>query len=79
MLALLRFIFIFFLLVILISYVVRFLLRFYFKRMEKRFNQHSHYHNTRPEGDVSITRTPKAEKMVDKDVGDYIDYEEVKE
>jgi len=79
MLALLRFILIFFLLVFLISYVVRFLLRYYFKRMEKRFNQQSHYQNTRPEGDVSLTRNPKTEKMVDKDVGDYIDYKEVKE
>lgn len=79
MLTLLRFILIFFLLVFLISYVVRLLLRFYLKRMEKRFNQHNHYQNTRPEGDVSFTRSPKAEKKVDKDVGDYVDYEELKD
>jgi hypothetical protein len=34
--------------------------------------------STRPEGDVFVSKSPNFEKKVDKNIGDYVDYEEVK-
>jgi hypothetical protein len=77
--AVLRFLLIFFLVIFIISYIIRVLLRVFFKRMESNFNQQQQGRNSRPEGDVSVSKPPKHDKLVDKDVGDYVDYEEVDE
>lgn len=74
--AILRFLLIFFLVIILISYIVRILARIFFKRIQRDFNQQQGYKN-RPEGDVTVSSPPKQSKIVDKNVGDYVDYEEV--
>jgi hypothetical protein len=74
----LRFLLIFFLVIFVISYILRILVRVFFKRMESNFSQQQG-RNPRPEGDVSVSKPPKHDKLVDKDVGDYIDYEEVDE
>lgn len=74
--AVLRFLLIFFLVIFLISYIIRILARIFFRRMASDFNQQQG-RKSRPEGDVSVSPPPKHDKMVDKDVGDYVDYEEV--
>ena len=33
----------------------------------------------KPEGDVTVRQTASAQKKVNRNVGDYVDYEEVKE
>ncbi len=75
--AILRFLLIFFLVIFIISYILRIFARIFFRRIQKDFNQQQQGQNNRPEGDVSVSKPPKQEKMVDKDVGDYVDYEEV--
>jgi hypothetical protein len=79
MLALLRFIAIFFLSVVLLSYVIRFLLRIFLKRMQKRYNNQYNQSDTtnRKEGEVHVSQVKQKDKIVDNNVGDYIDYEEV--
>jgi len=77
MIGLLRFIFIFFLVIFLLGYISRILLHFFFKRMNKKYGG-GQSHEQRPEGDVKVNQTRSAGKRVSKDVGDYIEYEEVK-
>jgi hypothetical protein len=70
---------IFFLVIIVLGYVFRFVARLYLKRFQNKYNQSQNQPKQRPEGEVYVSKTVKKEKVVDKDVGDYIDYEEVKE
>ena len=79
MLYILRFFFIFFLAIIVLGYVFRFVARLYLKRFQNNYNQSQNKQKQRPEGEVYVSKTVKKDKVVDKDVGDYIDYEEVKE
>ena len=75
----LKFIAIFFLVLFLLAQVSKLLLRYYLKKMQKRYkDQHNQYQreSTR-EGDVHMSHSPNKDKIVDKDVGDYVDYEEV--
>jgi hypothetical protein len=50
------------------------------KRMERKiteqFNGTANRKQTKREGQVIIKQTDKKEKKVDKDIGDYIDFEE---
>ncbi|MFP4557318.1 MAG: DUF4834 family protein [Bacteroidales bacterium] len=79
MLGIFRFFAIFFLIIVLLGYLSRFLLRIFVRRMQKRYNneQQQQQKYRRKEGDVHVTKTPPKEKIVDKDVGEYVDYEEV--
>ena len=43
--------------------------------MENQKNQYKR----KKEGDVTINTKPKTEKKIDKDEGDYVDFEEIKE
>jgi hypothetical protein len=46
--------------------------------MEKKFNASAGQpRNPRPEGEVYVSKSPKTDKKVDQNVGDYVDYEEV--
>jgi hypothetical protein len=45
--------------------------------MQNASNSTSYQQNRRPEGDVYVSKTAQQDKIVDKDVGDYVDYEEV--
>jgi hypothetical protein len=45
--------------------------------MQNQYNSSERAGKQRPEGDVYVSKTPNKDKIVDKDVGDYIDYEEV--
>lgn len=46
--------------------------------MENRFGGTSEQQrNQRPEGEVYVSNGAKKEKIVDQDIGDYVDYEEM--
>jgi hypothetical protein len=55
-------------------------MRWAIRRMEKKiteqFNNAKTQKRTKSEGRVSVNQTDKKEKKVDKNVGDYIDFEE---
>ena len=73
--------------IVLISYIFRllapYLMHLAVRRMEKKITEEFNKKNntssrkrTKREGQVSINQTEKYEKKVDKDIGDYIDFEE---
>ncbi|MDR1198440.1 MAG: DUF4834 family protein [Prevotellaceae bacterium] len=74
--------FIFFML--LFGYILRllspFIMRRIMKRMEKKitgqFNNTANKKKTRREGQIIIEQTDRKEKKVDKNIGDYVDFEE---
>jgi hypothetical protein len=78
MLYLLKFFAIVFLVIFLIGTIARIVLQSLFKRMGKKYGFYQE-EQTRPEGDVTVNPTKQKNKIVNKDVGDYVDFEEVKE
>lgn len=75
--------------IFLISYIFRlltpYIMRWAMRRMEKKIteqfnnmNNTANQKRTKREGQVSINQTEKREKKVDKNVGDYVDFEEQK-
>ena len=83
---LIRFAIIFFLVYFLISlfsrYVLPFVLRFFFRRMSDRVrrdyeNKMREKNNREREGEVTIRYRPGENKIITKDDGEYIDYEEL--
>jgi len=78
MLYFLRFLAISFLVLFLLGLISRLLLQLFVKRMGKRYgwNQSS---QSRPEGDVTVNQTHQQNKMVNKDIGEYVDFEEIKD
>jgi large-conductance mechanosensitive channel len=74
--ALVRFLLIIFIIFFLVRVIVRFIFRSYVRNVQQNFeNQQNH----KKEGDVTINTKPKAGKKIDKDEGDYVDFEEIKE
>jgi hypothetical protein len=61
-----------------------YMMRRFMKRMEKKINEQFNNANTanrkqaKREGQIMIKQTDKKEKKVDKNIGDYIDFEEEK-
>lgn len=58
------------------------LMRFVAKKAEQRFGQQFNQHQKKQqpkqkEGEISIDKTPAQNKTSNKDVGDYVDYEEI--
>jgi hypothetical protein len=45
--------------------------------MQNGSNSSRYEQNKRPEGDVYVSKSTKKDKVVDNDIGDYVDYEEV--
>lgn len=78
MLAFLRFILIAILVIYIMGFIFRLLLRFYIKRMGKRYGWNAHESEQRPEGDIKVKGAQPKTKKVDKNIGDYVDYEEIK-
>jgi hypothetical protein len=76
MLAFLRFVLIAFLILTALGYISRFLLRIYLTRLARKMNSHVEDKGQKV-GDSYIKSSSAKEKMVDKNVGDYVDYEEV--
>ncbi|MDR1348134.1 MAG: DUF4834 family protein [Prevotellaceae bacterium] len=74
--------FIFFML--LFSYILRllspYIMRRLMKRMEKKvteqFNNTANKKQTKREGQIIIEQTDRKEKKVDRNIGDYVDFEE---
>lgn len=76
MLAFLRFILIAFLVLTVIGYIFRFILKLYITRLAKKMTNQDQ-HKGQKVGDAYIKNTSAKEKVVNKDVGDYVDYEEI--
>lgn len=71
----------FILIFIIVVYILRLLGRLFFFSVARNFNTKSNSHrydNYRKEGDVTIdTKNTSQQKIVKKDIGDYINYEEI--
>lgn len=72
----------FFVLGYLLRLLAPFILKWYLKRMQKRFGFTDQGQQYTKEGEVSVNNATSAnkkkKKTVAKDVGDYVDFEEVK-
>jgi len=79
MVGLARFLLIIFVVFFIIRLFTRYVLRSYVKNMQQNFNNQQNQNNNKKEGDVTINTKPKAGKKIDKDEGDYVDFEEIKE
>ncbi|MFP4025913.1 MAG: DUF4834 family protein [Thiohalospira sp.] len=77
--ALARFILILLIIFIIIRLVSRFIVKRYIKNMQERYKDKQNQYNQKPEGDVTIKSSSRQNKKIDDDIGDYIDYEEVKD
>jgi hypothetical protein len=75
----LKFILIVFLIFFILKFIVQYFLRSFLKNMQKNSGDQQTQYNQKKEGDVTINSKPKTGKKIDKDEGDYIDYEEMKE
>ncbi|MBN4085126.1 DUF4834 family protein [Flavobacteriaceae bacterium AH-315-B10] len=54
------------------------LMRFVVKKAGQQFNQHQRQQQPKQkEGEVSVDKIPKQNKTSNKDVGEYVDYEEI--
>ena len=83
MIKFLTYVFFLFMFFYLMKHVGRLLFPFLMKRFEKKMtnsfpNQASQAEQKR-KGEVTIDHKPKSAKKVNKDEGDYIDYEDIKE
>jgi 2-methylcitrate dehydratase PrpD len=56
--------------------MVRRLMKRMAKKMTEQFNDKGNQKRTKREGQVTIEQTDRKEKKVDKNIGDYIDFEE---
>ena len=77
MVAFLRFILIAFLVLTILGYISRFLLRIFLTRLANKINNQQEENKGQKVGDAFIKGNPTKEKVVDKNVGDYVDYEEI--
>ncbi|MBU8891990.1 MAG: DUF4834 family protein [Bacteroidales bacterium] len=73
-----------FLLVVLIIYFViriftRYVFRSWLKNAQSNFKNQESQNSQKKEGDVTINTKPNKGKKIDKDEGDYVDYEEIDE
>ena len=76
MLAFLRFIVIAFLVLTILGFISRLLLRIFLTRLARKMNNHEGDKGQKV-GDTYIKETTTKEKVVDKNVGDYVDFEEI--
>jgi len=76
MLGFLRFILIAFLVITILGFIARIFLRIFLTRLAKRMNNQEEDKGQRV-GDTYIKDTTTKGKVVDKNVGDYVDYEEI--
>lgn len=85
MIALLRFIFIFVIIYYLVRLVVRmfvpYLLKKGMSKMTEKYTKQQNFsgQKQREEGSVTIQKNQETEKKVSSDLGEYVDYEEVKD
>ncbi|MCK5028727.1 MAG: DUF4834 family protein [Bacteroidales bacterium] len=77
--ALVRFLLILFIIYFVIRIFTRYVFRSYVKNMQHNFENQQNKNNNKKEGDVTVNTKPKTGKKIDKDEGDYVDFEEIKE
>ena len=76
--ALIRFILILSVIYFVVRFVMRFVLRSFMKNAQQNFQNQQKPTDNKREGDVTINTKSDQGKKIDKDEGDYVDYEEVK-
>ncbi len=74
-----RFLLILFIIFFIVRIFTRYVFRSYVKNMKRNFENQQNKNNNKKEGDVTINTKPKTGKKIDKDEGDYVDFEEIKE
>lgn len=77
--ALVRFLFILLIIYFIIRIFTRYVLRFYLNNMQRKYENQQNQYNKKREGDVTINTKPNKTKKIDKDEGDYVDFEEIDE
>jgi len=77
MIAFLRFILIAFLVLTILGYISRFLLKIFLLRLAKKMNHQQEEDRGSKVGETYIKGNPTKDKVVDKNIGDYVDYEEI--
>ena len=77
MIGIARFLLILFIIFFVIRIFTRYVFRSYAKNMQQNFENQKNKNNHRKEGDVTINTKPNAGKKIDKDEGDYVDFEEL--
>ncbi len=75
---LVKFLLILFLIYFIVRIFTRYIFRSYFKKMQGNFEDQQNQYNKK-EGDVTINTKSGKCKKIDKDEGDYVDYEEINE
>lgn len=76
--ALVRFLLILFLIYFMVRIFTRYVLKSYLKNVQRNMENQQNQYNRKKEGDVTINTKPKTDKKIDKDEGDYVDFEEIK-
>ena len=71
-----RFLAIILLIIFGVTYISRLVLRQFIRKMGGDAHNQSQ-RKTRPEGEVHVSTQQQKEKIVDKNVGEYVDYEEL--
>lgn len=74
-----RFLFFLILFVVVLSYLFGLVAKISFRKFQNRMNGSFKGQQNRREGHVSVSKPKPKEKMFQKDMGDYVDYEEVEE
>ncbi|MDR2359060.1 MAG: DUF4834 family protein [Prevotellaceae bacterium] len=78
-----RFLLLLFLILLIVPYLVRllfpWLLRYMGKQMGKRMQRSFEENNRTKTSSGAIKRSPPKRKKIDKNVGEYVEYEEIKE
>ena len=73
-----KFILILFLIFFIIKFLAQFFLKSFLNKMQNNAGNQQSQNNQKKEGDVTINKKPNQGKKIDKNEGDYIDYEEIK-
>ncbi len=61
-------------------YILPFILRLFIKRMSERANkyfQQENFRQNKKKGDITIDFNQKSKKVIDKDTGEYVPFEEI--
>lgn len=74
-----KFILILFLIFFIIKFLAQYFLRSFMKKMRNNAGNQQSQYSQKKEGEVTINTKQNQGKKIDKNEGDYIDYEEVKE
>jgi preprotein translocase subunit SecG len=73
-----RFVLILLFIFFLIRIITRYILRSYLKNVKQNFDNQQNQRDQKKEGDVTVNTKADQSKIIKKDEGDYIDYEEMK-